>query len=40
MRGVNGDKHRMLEWRKIAALPKFQFLFDVAGEIVMAGELD
>src|SRR5947199_4331574 len=40
MRGMDGDKHRMLEWRKITALAKFQFLFDVARKIVMARKLD
>src|SRR5438477_11927984 len=40
MRGMDGDKHRMLEWRKITALAKFQFLFDVARKIVMVRKLD
>src|SRR5437764_14730849 len=40
MRGMNCYQHRMLEWRKITALAKFQFLFDVARKIVMACKLD
>jgi len=40
MRRMNCYEHCMLEWWKIAALAKFQFLLDVAREIVMARKLD
>src|SRR6266487_3117118 len=40
MRGADGDQDRVLEWRKIATLAKFEFLLKVAGEIVVPRELD
>ena len=30
----------MFEWREVAALAKFEFLLEIAGEIVMARELN
>ena len=40
VRGADGDQDRVFEWRKIAALPEFQFLLEVAGEIMMPRELN
>ena len=40
MRGTHGDQNRVLERRKIAALAKFEFLLEIAGEIVVPRELN
>src|SRR5205823_3594436 len=40
MGGAHGDQDGVFERREIAALPKFQFLLEIAGEIVVPCELD
>ena len=40
MLGTHRNEDGMLERRKIAALTKFQLLFEIAGEIVVARELN
>ena len=40
MGGADGDQNRMPERGKVAALPEFQFLLEIAREIVMPRELN
>jgi hypothetical protein len=38
--GSHRDEDGVLEWWKIAALAKFEFLLKIAGEIVVSRELN
>src|SRR4029453_2783426 len=40
MRGTHRDEDRVFERRKVATLAKFEFLLEIACEIVMARKLD
>src|SRR5947208_8187165 len=40
MRRAHRDQNRVLEWREIAAVTEFEFLLEIAGEIVMPRKLN
>ena len=40
MRGADGDQNRVFERREIAAFAELEFLLEIAGEIVVARELN